>query len=109
MKSIMQSCFQSQTWSHAFASSMSLMDVCALQVAAEDASEVQRLEKEIAAVEKEQLPLQKKLAPLQLKVEALEGKIENAGGAPLRKQKEAVSGLQEVSRVYLSRTPCECV
>jgi len=80
-----------------------------LQVVAEDASEVQRLEKEIAAVEKEQLPLQKKLAPLQLKVEALEGKIENAGGAPLRKQKEAVSGLQEVSRVYLSRTPCECV
>ena len=80
-----------------------------LQVVAEDASEVQRLEKEIAAVKAEQLPLQKKLAPLQQKVEAHEGKIENAGGAPLKQQKEAVSGLQEVSPVYPYRTPCECV
>lgn len=74
-----------------------------LQVAAEDASEVQRLAKEIAAAEKELLPLQKKLAPLQQKAEALEGKIEGAGGAPLKKQKEAVAGLQQVNPAM--RTP----
>lgn len=67
-----------------------------VQVAAEDASEVQRLAKAIAAAEKEQVPLQSQLAPLQQKAAALKEKIENAGGAPLRKQKEAVAGLQKV-------------
>ena len=42
------------------------------------------------------MPLQKQLAPLQKKAAALEERIGNAGGAPLRKQKEAVRGLQEV-------------
>lgn len=70
-----------------------------MQVAAEDASEVQRLDKAIAVAKKEQVPLQKQLAPLQQKVAALEEKIENAGGAPLRKQKEAVAGLQKVRTV----------
>ena len=57
---------------------------------------MQRLAKAIAAAEQEQVPLQRQLAPLQQKAEALEGKIENAGGAPLKKQKEAVAGLQKV-------------
>lgn len=65
-------------------------------MAAEDASEVQRLAKVIAAAEKEQVPLRKQLAPLQQKATTLEESIENAGGAPLRKQKEAVAGLQKV-------------
>ena len=66
-------------------------------MAAEDASEVQRLAKAIGAAEKEQVPLQKQLAPLQQKAEALEGRIESAGGVPLKKQKEAVASLQKVT------------
>ena len=69
----------------------------ASQVVAEDASEVQRLNKEVAAAEKDLAPLQKRLAPLQAKAEALEAKMDNAGGSPLKKQKEAVAGLQQVA------------
>ena len=57
---------------------------------------MQRLNKEVAAAEKDLAPLQKRLAPLQAKVEALEAQMENAGGSPLKKQKEAVAGLQQV-------------
>ena len=57
---------------------------------------MQRLNKEVTAAEKDLAPLQKRLAPLQAKVEALEAQMENAGGSPLKKQKEAVAGLQQV-------------
>ncbi|CAK0785709.1 hypothetical protein CVIRNUC_008920 [Coccomyxa viridis] len=67
----------------------------ATKVAAEDASEVQRLNKEVAAAEKDLAPLQKRLAPLQAKAKALEAQMDNAGGSPLKKQKEAVAGLQQ--------------
>ena len=71
-------------------------------MAAEDASEVQRLNKEVAAAEKDLAPLQKRLAPLQAKVEALEVQMENAGGSPIKKQKEAVAGLQQVTKLHNS-------
>ena len=87
-------CFWLCIWRHqAIAFPIGRRDV---QVAGEDASEVQRLAKAVAAAEEEQAPLQKQLAPLQQKAAALEERIGNAGGAPLRKQKEAVAGLQEV-------------
>ena len=57
---------------------------------------MQRLNKEVAAAEKDLAPLQKRLAPLQAKAEALEAQMDNAGGSPLKKQKEAVAGLQQV-------------
>ena len=57
---------------------------------------MQRLNKEVAAAEKDLAPLQKRLAPLQAKAKALEAQMDNAGGSPLKKQKEAVAGLQQV-------------
>ena len=62
---------------------------------------MQRLNKEVAAAEKDLVPLQKRLAPLQAKVEALETQMDNAGGPTLKKQKEAVAGLQQVRSATL--------
>ena len=66
---------------------------------------MQRLVTAIAAAEKEQAPLHKKLAPLQQKAAALEEQIENAGGAPLKKQREAVAALQKVRASVRAHRP----
>ena len=71
---------------------------------------MQRLNKEVAAAEKDLAPLQKKLAPLQAKAKVLEAQMDNAGGSPLKKQKEAVAGLQQVESATLQeRAPLHAV
>jgi len=65
-------------------------------VASEDAAAIKGLEAEVKAAQKELEPISKKLAPLQAKAAALEQRIEDAGGPPLKKQRQKVAQLQQV-------------
>jgi hypothetical protein len=67
------------------------------QIGAEEAAAIERLSVDIKASEKDAAPLNKELQPLQAKATALEQGIEDAGGAPLKKQKQKVAQLQQVS------------
>jgi hypothetical protein len=69
------------------------------QVASEDAAAIKRLEADVKAAQKDLEPISRKLAPLQAKLGALEACIEDAGGPPLKKQREKVAQLQQVGRV----------
>lgn len=51
------------------------------------------------AAQKDLEPISRKLAPLQAKLGALEACIEDAGGPPLKKQRQKVAQLQQVGRV----------
>ncbi len=72
------------------------------QVATEDAAAIKRLEAEVKAAQKDLEPISKKLAPLQAKLAALEARMEDAGGPPLKKQRQKVAQLQQVSSVPFS-------
>ncbi|BDA46592.1 Structural maintenance of chromosomes protein 4 [Coccomyxa sp. Obi] len=67
----------------------------ATQVASEDAAAIKQLEADIKSAQRNLEPINKKLAPLQAKAAALEQRIEDAGGPPLKKQRQKVSQLQQ--------------
>ena len=62
----------------------------------EDADRIAALEKEMGTAESELAKLQKNAAGLLQQAEQLQGKIDNAGGAKMQKQKQAVADLQQV-------------
>ena len=67
-----------------------------LQVSPEDSTRLSALAKHIIAAEAELAKLKKNAAGLMQQAEKLQGQIENAGGAKMKKQKQAVSDLQQV-------------
>ena len=76
-----------------------------VQVASEDTAAIKRLEADIKAAQRDLEPISKKLAPLQAKAAALEQRIEDAGGPPLKKQRQKVSQLQQVSSMLIQQFP----
>ncbi len=74
-------------------------------MAAEDAAAIKQLEADIKAAQRDMESINKKLAPLQAKVAGLEQRIEDAGGPPLKKQRQKVSQLQQVSAISSPQSP----
>lgn len=62
----------------------------------EDSTRLVALAKDIRGAEAELAKLKKNAAGLVEQAEKLQGQIENAGGAKMKKQKQAVSDLQQV-------------
>lgn len=67
-----------------------------LQMKPEDSARLAALKKEISGADLELAKLKKNAAGLLEQAEALQGQIDNAGGAKMKKQKQAVSDLQQV-------------
>ena len=67
-----------------------------MQVKPEDAARLSTLKKEISSAEAELAKLKKNVAGLVEQAEKLQGQIYNAGGPKMKKQKQAVSDLQQV-------------
>ena len=67
-----------------------------MQVKSEDSNRLSALKKEINAGEAELTKLKKSAAGLMQQAEKLQGQIDNAGGPKMKKQKQAVSELQQV-------------
>ncbi len=68
-----------------------------MQVKPEDAARLAALKKEISAAEAELAKLKTNAAGLVEQTEELQGQIDNAGGAKMKKQKQTVCELQQVS------------
>jgi structural maintenance of chromosome 4 len=66
----------------------------AAEVRSEHAARLSELSSQLAASNAQLAKLRASCAGLQKKVAGLQEKIENAGGEPLRKQKERVASLQ---------------
>lgn len=85
-----------------FAWAVCLIELCCvhvvlvLQVSPEDSARLSALAKDISAAEVELAKLKKSAAGLMEQAEKLQGQIENAGGAKMKKQKQAVADLQQV-------------
>ena len=67
-----------------------------LQVSPEDSARLSALAKDFSGAETELAKLKKNAAGLVVQAEKLQGQIDNAGGAKMKKQKQAVSDLQQV-------------
>lgn len=67
-----------------------------LQVSAEDSARLSALAKDISGAETELAKLKKNAAGLVEQAGRLQEQIDNAGGAKMKKQKQAVSDLQQV-------------
>lgn len=75
-----------------------------MQVKAEDSARLAALKKEVTGAEAELAKLEKSAAGLVEQTEELQGQIDNAGGAKMKKQKQAVSDLQQVICAQLQFT-----
>ena len=77
-----------------------------MQVKSEDSARLAALKKEISAGEAELAKLKKSAAGLMQQAEKLQGQIDNAGGPKMKKQKQAVSELQQVG-LSIVRADCK--
>lgn len=66
----------------------------------EDSKRLVALAKDISGAEAELAKLKKNAAGLMEQAEKLQGQINNAGGAKMKKQKQAVSDLQQVHMLW---------
>ena len=65
------------------------------QVGAEDAAALKRLSREVSEAQTALAPLERGAAGLRARAAALEQAIEEAGGAPMKKQRAKVAALKE--------------
>ena len=65
------------------------------QVGAEDAAALKRLSREVSEAQAALAPLERGAAGLRARAAALEQAIEEAGGAPMKKQRAKVATLKE--------------
>ena len=72
----------------------------ALQVKPEDSARLTALKKAMQGAEAELAKLKKNAAGLVEQTEKLQGQIENAGGAKMKKQKQTVLELQQVTAYW---------
>lgn len=70
--------------------------ILVLQVSPEDSARLSTLAKDISGAEAELAKLKKNAAGLVEQAEKLQEQIDNAGGSKMKKQKQAVSDLQQV-------------
>ena len=75
----------------------------ALQVKPEHSARMTALKKEMQGAEAELAKLKKNAAGLVEQTEKLQGQIENAGGAKMKKQKQTVLDLQQVTAAHRKR------
>lgn len=78
------------------------LTVIDVQVKPEDAARIRALEKEMQAAQAELAKLQQNAAGLLQQAEQLQGRVDNAGGAKMQQQKQAVADLQQVGLLYSS-------